>query len=96
MPPAPSPIILSAALLAGIGVAPAGARPAADPPAHTNATPCVPAHGLVVAMTIRRTLKDGSEVTEPLANGGYRITRCDTQGRTTIGIMSPGRWLPIT
>ena len=86
MPPAPSPIILSAALLAGIGVAPAGARPAADPPAHTNATPCVPAHGLVVAMTIRRTLKDGSEVTEPLADGGYRITRCDPQGRTKIGM----------
>ena len=37
-------------------------------------------------MTIRRNLKDGSEVTEPLANGGYRITRCDTQGRTTIGM----------
>jgi hypothetical protein len=37
-------------------------------------------------MTIRRSLKHGSEVTEPLANGGYRITRCDTQGRETIGM----------
>jgi hypothetical protein len=46
----------------------------------------VPARGLVVAMTIRRQLKDGSEVTEPLANGGYRITRCDPQGRTRIGM----------
>ena len=46
----------------------------------------MPARGLVVAMTIRRKLKDGSEVTEPLANGGYRITRCDTQGRTKIGM----------
>ena len=46
----------------------------------------MPARGLVVAKTIRRNLKDGSEVTEPLANGGYRITRCDNQGRTTIGM----------
>ena len=46
----------------------------------------MPARGLVVAMTIRRSLKDGSEVTEPLSDGGYRITRCDTQGRTTIGM----------
>ena len=37
-------------------------------------------------MTIRRKLEDGNEVTEPLANGGYRITRCDTEGRTTIGM----------
>ena len=39
-----------------------------------------------MAKTIRRKLKDGSEVTEPLANGGYRITRCDTKGRTTTGM----------
>ena len=41
---------------------------------------------LVREMTIRRKLKDGSEVTEPLSDGGYRITRCDTQGRTKIGM----------
>jgi hypothetical protein len=41
---------------------------------------------LIVAKTIRRSLKDGSEVTEPLGDGGYRITRCDSQGQTTIGM----------
>ena len=75
------PIAVTVAVVAGIGAPSADARPAWDSPAHASATPCVPARGLVVAMTIRRELKDGSEVTEPLANGGYRITRCDTQGR---------------
>ena len=68
------------------GIPSAGARLAVDPPARASATPCVPARGLVVALTIRRALEAGSEVTEPLANGGYRITRCDTQGRTKIGM----------
>ena len=73
---------VTAALLAGSGVSPAGA----EPPAQASARLCVPAHGLVVAMTIRRNLRDGSEVTEPLADGGYRITRCDAQGRTRLGM----------
>ena len=80
------PVAVSAAVLAGIGWPRADARPAADPPAQASARPCLPARGLVVAMTIRRSLKDGSEVTEPLGDGGYRITRCDTHGRTTIGM----------
>src|SRR3954453_4159739 len=79
-------IVVTAAVLAGPGAARAGARPAADPPARASAKPCLPARGLVVAMTIRRRLQHGSGVTEPLADGGYRITRCDTQGRTTIGM----------
>ena len=78
--------VVTAALLAGIGGPQAEARPAADPPARAAAKPCVPARGLVVAMTIRRNLKNGSEVTEPLSGDGYRITRCDTQGRTTISM----------
>ena len=64
----------------------AGASSAVDPPARAAARPCLPAHGLLVALTIRRSLENGSEVTEPLSNGGYRITRCDTQGRTTLGM----------
>jgi hypothetical protein len=80
------PIVVTAALVAGIGCPRADARPPADPPAQASARPCLPARGLVVAMTIRRNLENGSEVTEPLGNGGYRITRCDTQGRTTIGM----------
>src|SRR4051794_32940984 len=79
-------VVTAAALLAGTGAPQADARRAADPPAQASARRCVPARGLVVAMTIRRNLKDGSEVTEPLANGGYRITRCDREGRTTIGM----------
>src|SRR3954447_19909319 len=86
MRPARIPIVVTAALLAVAGAPPAGARPATDPPAEASAKPCLPARGLVVAKTIRRKLKNGSEVTEPLADGGYRITRCDTQGRTTIGM----------
>jgi hypothetical protein len=84
--PAFIPVVVAAALLAGVGGPPAGARPITDSPARARAKPCVPAHGLVVAMTIRRKLKDGSEVTEPLADGGYRITRCDAQGHTKIGM----------
>jgi len=80
------PVAATAVILAGTIGPRADARPAADTPAQTSAKPCLPARGLVVAMTIRRKLKEGSEVTEPLANGGYRITRCDTQGRTTIGM----------
>src|SRR3954471_8964545 len=79
-------LFVTAALLAGSGSPPADARPAADPPAQASARPCLPARGLVVARTIRRNLKNGSEVTEPLGNGGYRITRCDNQGRTRIGM----------
>src|SRR3954454_22364095 len=79
-------IVLSGALLAGFCGSRAAARPAADPPARASAKPCLPARGLVVANTIRRSLKEGSEVTEPLGDGGYRITRCDKQGRTTIGM----------
>ena len=79
-------VVVTATLLVGSGSPPAGARPAADPSPQTTAKRCLPARGLVVALTIRRSLKDGSEVTEPLANGGYRITRCDSQGRTRIGM----------
>ncbi len=79
-------LVAAAALLAGSGGPLADARPATDTPALAGAKPCLPARGLVVAMTIRRNLKDGSEVTEPLANGGYRITRCDKSGQTTIGM----------
>src|SRR3954453_10345747 len=86
MRPARIPIVVTAALLAVAGAPPAGAPPVTDPPAQASAKPCLPARGLVVAMTIRRKLKHGSEVTEPLADGGYRITRCDTQGRTKIGM----------
>jgi len=86
MRPAPVLVVAIAALIAGAGAGPVGARPVADPSAQASATPCIPAHGLVVAMTIRRKLDDGSEVTEPLAGGGYRITRCDTTGRTTVGM----------
>jgi hypothetical protein len=65
---------------------PADARPAADSPARAAAKPCVPAHGLVVPVTIRRNLTNGSEVTEPLSGDGYRITRCDNRRHTTISM----------
>src|SRR5205085_12700940 len=65
MRPARIPIVVTAALLAVAGAPPAGARPVTDPPAQASAKPCLPARGLVVAMTIRRKLKHGSEVTEP-------------------------------
>ena len=46
----------------------------------------MPARGLVVPLTIRRNLSNGSEVTEPLSGDGYRITRCNKQGKTTISM----------
>ena len=69
-----------ATLVAAVGCPRADARPAADLAAAAAAKPCVPARGLVVPLTIRRNLTNGSEVTEPLSGDGYRITRCDTAG----------------
>ncbi len=79
------PVVVTAALLAGIACPRADARPVADSSARA-AKPCVPARGLVVPLTIRRNLSNGSEVTEPLSGDGYRITRCDNQGKTTISM----------
>ena len=81
-----APVLVTAAVVLGSAGAHAEARPAADPPARAAAKPCVPARGLVVRETIRRNLKNGTEVTEPLSGDGYRITRCDTKGKTTISM----------
>ena len=64
-------ILMSAASSATAGDAGAGQAPAR--------TACLPAGGLQVADTIRRALDDGSEVTEPLGPGAYRVTRCDDE-----------------
>jgi curli biogenesis system outer membrane secretion channel CsgG len=66
------PIVVTGAFVAVMGCPQADARPAADPPAQASERPCLPGRGLVVAMTVRRNLKNGSEVTEQLGNGGYR------------------------
>src|SRR6478609_395697 len=81
-----APVVVSTAVLAGTAGPPADARPTAAPPASVAAKPCIPARGLVVPRTIRRNLKTGSEVTEPLSGDGYRITRCDKQGRLRISM----------
>ncbi len=57
---------------------------------------CLPAGGLRVADTIRRALHDGSEVTEPLGPGAYRVTRCDDGNRprvtmTVLPVSDPDR-----
>ena len=78
--------VAAGALLAGIASPHADARPAADALARASAKSCIPARGLVVPKTIRRNLTNGSEVTEPLSGDGYRITRCDTEGRMTISM----------
>ena len=69
-------ILMSAAVLATAGDAGAGQAPAR--------TACLPAGGLQVADTIRRALDDGSEVTEPLGPGAYRVTRCDDDNRPRV------------
>ena len=81
-----APVVVGGALLAGTAAPHANARPAADRPVRASAKPCVPARGLVVPMTIRRNLNNGSEVTEPLTGDGYRITRCDSEGQLTISM----------
>ncbi len=81
-----APVLITAALVLGSAGAHAEARPVADPQARAAVKPCVPARGLVVRETIRRNLKNGTEVTEPLSGDGYRITRCDTKGKTTISM----------
>ena len=44
----------------------------------------MPLGGLLVRRTIRRGLRNGgNEVTERLANGVYRVTRCDRAGALT-------------
>ena len=56
--------------------------PAAAPVASGER--CVPLGGLLVSQTIRRELRNGgSEVTERLGQGVYRVTRCDRAGAIT-------------
>ena len=79
-----------ATVLVALGVAAAFAaaptpRPALTtlpPPLSAAAKRCVPLGGLLVGRTIRRGLRNGgNEVTEQLANGVYRVTRCDRAAR---------------
>ena len=70
--------LMSAAVLATAGDTGAGQAPAPTPAA------CLPAGGLQVADTIRRALDDGSEVTEPLGPGAYRVTRCDDENHPRV------------
>ena len=77
---------VGAGALLGIAAPHADARPAADPLARASAKSCMPSAGPRGAETIRRNLTNGSEVTEPLSGDGYRITRCDTEGRMTISM----------
>jgi hypothetical protein len=70
----------------GILAAGAGSNPGVTPAARASARPCLPARGLLVAATIRRNVGKGSEVTEPLSGGGYRITRCDSKARPTLSM----------
>ena len=66
--------------------APALTSGADDAPAtaQAGAKRCVPLGGLLVSRTIRRGLRNGgNEVTERLADGVYRVTRCDRGGTLT-------------
>ena len=66
--------------------APAPTSRADDAPAtaQAGAKRCVPLGGLLVSRTIRRGLRNGGdEVTERLADGVYRVTRCDRGGTLT-------------
>lgn len=89
----PNVLTRRATLLVALGVAAAFAG-APTPPSRADHAPvtapvaaakrCVPLGGLLVRQTIRRGLRNGgNEVTEPLANGVYRVTRCDRAGALT-------------
>ncbi len=43
-------------------------------------TECGPRDELITTQTIRQETAAGSEVTEPLGAGAYRVTKCDTRG----------------
>ena len=82
----PNALTRRATVLVALGVAsafaaaPAPTSRADDAPATAPAAAkrCVPLGGLLVRQTIRRGLRNGgNEVTERLADGMYRVTRCD-------------------
>ncbi|MBJ7332924.1 MAG: matrixin family metalloprotease [Solirubrobacteraceae bacterium] len=54
--------------------------------AQSEPRACVPELGLLVRDTVRRSLASGSEVTEPLADGAYRVTRCTDTGTPRISM----------
>src|SRR6478672_5735143 len=81
-----------ATAMVALGVAVAFAAAAAptsratDGPAtaQAGAKRCVPLGGLLLSRTIRRGLRNGgNEVTERLADGVYRVTRCNRAGALT-------------
>jgi len=89
---APDALTRRATALVALGVAAAFAAAvapasrAADAPATAPAAAkrCVPLGGLLVSRTTRRGLRNGGdEVTEGLADGVYRVTRCDRAGALT-------------
>ena len=89
---APDALIRRATPLVALGVAaafaaaPAPAARATDGPAtaQAGAKRCVPLGGLLVSRTVRRLLRNGgNEVTERLADGVYRVTRCNRAGALT-------------
>jgi Matrixin len=88
----PNVLTRRATLVVAVGVAAAFAGAAAPTaaadraPASAQAGPkrCLPLGGLLVERTIRRGLRNGGdEVTERLANGVYRVTRCDRAATLT-------------
>jgi hypothetical protein len=78
--------LIALGVVAAFAAAPAPTSRADDAPAsaQAGAKRCVPLGGLLVGRTIRRGLRNGgNEVTERLANGVYRVTRCGRTGALT-------------
>ena len=71
--------VTAAAVAVAFAVSPAQSSP---PPAVTprRPGPACRSPGCSSGETIRRNIKNGSEVTERLGNGSYRVTRCDRSG----------------
>ena len=79
-------VLVALGVAAALAAAPAPTSRADDAPAtaQAGAKRCVPLGGLLVGRTIRRGLRNGgNEVTERLADGVYRVTRCDRAGTLT-------------
>jgi len=81
-----STALVALGVAAAFAAAPAPTSRATEAPAtaQAGARRCVPLGGLLVSRTIRRGLRNGgNEVTEKLADGVYRVSRCDRAGTLT-------------
>ena len=80
------PVVVLCVAAALVGEPGSTSRAAAERATPAATKKCLPLGGLLVRKTIRRARDDGSEVTERLGHGVYRVTRCREDGRLRVSM----------